>query len=111
MAERISGSDLYVTHEKMSSYLNQLLCGALGLVLTVIGATWYLSSLISEVRQDVAVIKVQLQVLNAAVVRPAGDVTQAQYVLVELPPTAAELENQTVRDVLLKQGFIDARTP
>lgn len=109
MTEKISGSDLYVTHEKMSTYLNQLLGGALAMVVTVIGATWFLSSQIGEVRQDVAVIKVQVSGLTKTAAIETQDVNQAQYLFVKLPPSERELEDARVRDVLIKQGYIDAR--
>lgn len=102
MTERIAGHDLYVTHEKMNSYLTALLGGAAAMVVTVIGATWFLNDRISQVRQDVEVVKVRIESLTRVGEGP-GDTTQAQYVLVELP----ELDRgQLIREILAKQGKI-----
>lgn len=52
-------------------------------------------------------VEAKLEALSAAALDPAGDVNQAQYVLVKLPPSETELFHQTVRDVLIQQGKID----
>lgn len=103
MVERISGDALYVTHEKMNGYLTALLGGACAMVLTTVGATWFLNDKISEIRQDVAVIKVQVGSLHAAAPHETQDVSQAQYVLVQLPSGESALRDARVRDILKAQ--------
>lgn len=105
MVERIPGSELYVTHEKMNSYLTWVLGGAVGMIGSVICATWFLNDRISEIRQDVAVVKVRVESLSKVTEIKDGDVQQAQYVLVETPTRTAR--DELIRQVLLKKGEID----
>jgi len=42
-----------------------------------------------------------IESVRSAAVQPTNDVTQAQYVLVQLPPSADELQDQRVRDILM----------
>lgn len=104
--ERIAGSAIYVTHELMNRYLTGIICGGAAMVASVIGATWYLSSQISEVRQDVAVVKVRIE--NLSTLKPASaEAQQAQYILVQMPQ-GGENREQTIRElsrqILIKQG-------
>jgi len=104
VAEHIPGSNLYVTHEKMNSYLTALLGGAAAMVLSVISATWFLNDRIGELRQDVEVIKVRIESLRP-VTDGSGDTTQAQYVLVEMPGHSDR--GQMIREILAKQGHFN----
>lgn len=91
----------------MNSYLTGIISGGVAMVLSVVGATWYLSGQIAEVRQDVAVVKVKVEGLSSAAIHPAGEVQQAQYVLVELSSdqkVREETIRELARDVLTRQG-------
>lgn len=50
----------------------------------------------------------RMDALSAAAVQQTNDMTQAQYILVQRPLTAEELHDQRVREILSKQGKIDA---
>ena len=114
MAERIPGSDLYVTHEKMNGYLTALLGGACAMVLAISGGTWLLyeritdgdaaiTERVSALGADVAVIKVQVGNLHTAVPAQTHDISQAQYVLMQLPDGDAQLRDQRIRDIIARE--------
>lgn len=66
---------------------------------------WFLNDRISEIRQDVAVVKVRVESLSKVTEIKDGDVQQAQYVLVETPTRTAR--DELIRQILLKKGEID----
>lgn len=89
----------------MSSYLTAMLGGAAAMVVSVVGATWFLNDKISEVRQDVAIVKVQVESLSRVTEIGGGDAQQSQYVLVQLPSDSQRSE--LIREILAKQGKIN----
>lgn len=106
MPEKIAGSALYVTHELMNRYLSAIIGGGFSMVLSVVGATWYLSEQIADVRQDVAVVKVRIEGLST--LKPASvESQQSQYILVQMPHGGDDRE-QTIRElsreILTRQG-------
>lgn len=78
------------------------------MIASVICATWFLNDRISEIRQDVAVVKVKLESLSRVTEIKDGDVQQAQYVLVQLPEGASSAHDIRVREMLMKKGLLDA---
>lgn len=94
----------YVTYKDMNRFMWSALGACLALVGSIIAATWKLSNDISEVRQDVAVIKFQI----AGLVRPIAldGVKQYQIVLVEMPESADAIqvkERERHRAVLVSE--------
>lgn len=76
------------------------------MICSVIGATWFLNDKISEIRQDVAVIKVQVSSLHSAAPGEASGIDQAQYVLVQLPEDDVVARDKRIRDMLIQRGHI-----
>lgn len=76
----------------------------------VIAAAWILKGEIGLIREDVAVIKYQVSQLSRTAAVETHETNQAQYLFVKLPLSETEMHDQRVRDVLIKQGLIDART-
>lgn len=103
MGERVPGDSVYVTHEKMNGLLWKIIGAIIGASIALMtaggSACWNIASTIAEVRQDVAVIKVEVSALSRTAATETHETNQAQYVLVKLPESDSEAREKTIREL------------
>lgn len=118
MSEKLPGETVYVTHKQMNGILWKIIGAICGACLALLSAGWSGQASVSDkfekqaseigaIRQDVAVIKVQVTSLGKAAAVETQDISQAQYVLVQLPNGVTEREEtirELSREILTKQG-------
>lgn len=108
MTEKIPGAEHYVTYKAATAYFAAAVATAFAMGWSIESEVNEVSEKISYVREDVAVIKVELGALTKTASVEAPDMDQAQYVLVQLPPGPAEAQQQAIermaREILTRNN-------
>ena len=113
----VAAEDHYVTWKAATTFMASVIGSAIAILASIIGAVWFLSNSISVgnsglndkisvVREDVAVIKVQVASLVKTAAVETNSAEQAQYVLVQIPSSDGQAREKLIRDMLMEQGLL-----